>query len=225
METDMTDQPDRSTRNEKFALVPLLLIMTVAAGAIDAVSILSLGRVFVANMTGNVAFLGFALAGSSGFSVSASLVALGAFLAGAAVGGRVITSTARRMLAQAAASEAALCAAAAIVAISAAGTAARYAMTVLLAVAMGGQNATARLLAVPDMTTSVLTLTLTGLVADQPDLSAPNSHTVRRLSSVAAILAGAAGGALIVLNASTGWALATTAAMLAAAAVATPWAK
>jgi uncharacterized membrane protein YoaK (UPF0700 family) len=225
METDMTDQPDRSTRNEKFALVPPLLIMTVAAGSIDAVSILSLGRVFVANMTGNVAFLGFALAGSSGFSVSASLVALGAFLAGAAVGGRVFTSTPRRTLAQAAASEAVLCAAAAIVAISAAGTTARYAMTVLLAVAMGGQNATARWLAVPDLTTSVLTLTLTGLVADQPDLSAPNSHTVRRLSAVAAILAGAAGGALLVLNASTGWALAITAAMLAAAAVAAPWAK
>ena len=35
-------------------------------GVVDAVSILSLGRVFVANMTGNVVFVGFALAGASG---------------------------------------------------------------------------------------------------------------------------------------------------------------
>jgi len=36
----------------------------------------------------------------------------------------------------------------------------------MLAVAMGAQNAVARRLAVPDLTTTVLTLTVTGLVAD-----------------------------------------------------------
>src|SRR6202022_4282993 len=137
---------------EEAVLVPLLLMMTIVTGAVDAVSILRLGHVFVANMTGNVVFLGFALAGSSGFSVSASLVALGAFLAGAAVGGRVFTSTRPRRLAQVAATEGMLCGAAAVVAVAASGTAARYAMTVLLAVAMGCQNATARQLAVPDLT-------------------------------------------------------------------------
>jgi uncharacterized membrane protein YoaK (UPF0700 family) len=40
------------------------------------VSILTLGRVFVANMTGNVVFIGFALVGIPGFSLSASLFAL-----------------------------------------------------------------------------------------------------------------------------------------------------
>jgi len=49
-------------------------------------------------------------------------------------------------------------------------------MTVLLGFAMGGQNATVRKLAVPDMTTTVLTLTLTGLAADPPDFSVPGSH-------------------------------------------------
>jgi hypothetical protein len=37
----------------------LLLTLTVVTGTVDAVSILSLGRVFVANMTGNVVFVGF----------------------------------------------------------------------------------------------------------------------------------------------------------------------
>src|SRR5438128_6151615 len=68
-------------------LPALLLAMTVLVGVVDAVSILSLGRVFVANMTGNVVFIGFALAGASGFSLSASLSALGGFLVGAGLGG------------------------------------------------------------------------------------------------------------------------------------------
>ena len=66
-------------------LPALLLVLTVLTGVVDAVSILSLGRVFVANMTGNVVFVGFALAGASGFSLPASLSALAGFLLGAAV--------------------------------------------------------------------------------------------------------------------------------------------
>ena len=55
----------------------LLLVMTTATGLVDAVSVLGLGRVFVANMTGNVVFLGFAVAGAPGFALAASLAALG----------------------------------------------------------------------------------------------------------------------------------------------------
>ena len=66
------------------------MIMTATTGIVDAVSILSLGRVFVANMTGNVVFVGFALAGAKGFSLAASLSALGGFLLGALGGGWVI---------------------------------------------------------------------------------------------------------------------------------------
>jgi len=208
---------------EENRLVPLLLALTAVAGAVDAVSILRLGHLFVGNMTGNVLFLGFALAGSSEFSAPDFLVALGAFLVGAAMGGRLSASTRRRRLGQVAASEAALCAAAAVVAMAAGGTTARYAVTGLLAVAMGCQNATARALAVPDLTTTVLTTTVSGLAADRPDLGAPNSHVVRRVAAVAAMLAGAMAGTLLVLHASTGWALATVAASLAIVAVGARW--
>ncbi|HEY5015850.1 MAG TPA: DUF1275 family protein [Streptosporangiaceae bacterium] len=72
----------------RFGPLPgLLLILTAVTGVVDAVSILSLGRVFVANMTGNVVFAGFAVVGAPGFSLSASLFALAGFLAGAAAGG------------------------------------------------------------------------------------------------------------------------------------------
>src|SRR5438309_10412863 len=70
-------------------LRPLLVVLTVVTGLVDAVSYIALGHVFVANMTGNVVFLGFALAGASGLSAPASLAALAAFLLGALVGGRI----------------------------------------------------------------------------------------------------------------------------------------
>src|ERR1700734_711634 len=70
-------------------LVITLAALTVVSGFIDAVSFLGLGHVFTANMTGNVVLLGFAAAGAPGFSMGASLCALGFFVAGALVGGRL----------------------------------------------------------------------------------------------------------------------------------------
>jgi uncharacterized membrane protein YoaK (UPF0700 family) len=215
---------DEGAAKELALLVPLLLLMTVVTGAVDAVSILQLGHVFVANMTGNVVFLGFALAGAPGFSISASLVALAAFLVGATVGGRALKSSSRAgTLRRAAIAEAVFVAAATVVALAAAGTGARYTMTVLLAAAMGARNAVVRSLAVPDLTTTVLTLTLTGLAADSPQLRAPRSPTRRRISAVVAMLAGAVGGALLVLHGSTAAALAAATALLVVVAAASVW--
>ena len=174
-----------------------------------------LGHVFVANMTGNVVFLAFALVGAAGFSIPVSLSALGAFLTGAAIGARLRTAPRMQALRRIAAAEAALCAAATLIAALEKGPGTQYAMTVLPAVAMGGQNATARKLAVPDMTTTVLTLTLTGLVGDPLDVGRPGSHTLRRAGAVAAMLAGAIAGAALVLNTGTAWALAAATAVLA----------
>src|SRR5438309_5431358 len=65
-----------------------LLGMTAVTGLVDAVSFLSLGRVFTANMTGNVVLLAFATAHVSGLSIARSLTALLTFLVGAILGGR-----------------------------------------------------------------------------------------------------------------------------------------
>src|ERR1700712_1717870 len=70
-------------------LPPMLVALTVVTGLVDAVSYLALGRVFVANMTGNVVFLGFALAGDHQLSATASLLAGGVFVVGALAGGRI----------------------------------------------------------------------------------------------------------------------------------------
>ena len=73
----------------------LLLLLTVLTGVVDAVSILALGRVFVANMTGNVVFAAFAVVGAPGFSLSASLFALAGFLVGAYLGGALVARHSR----------------------------------------------------------------------------------------------------------------------------------
>src|SRR5437763_14624872 len=70
-------------------LAPLLLGLTVVTGLVDAVSYLALGHVFTANMTGNVVFLGFAFGDAPGLSIPRSGAALGAFVVGAAFGGRL----------------------------------------------------------------------------------------------------------------------------------------
>src|SRR5438477_1261907 len=80
-----TLRPAADDRNGPLA--PLLVALTFVTGVVDAASYLKLGHVFVANMTGNVVFLGFALAGASGLSAGSSLAALGSFLAGAFAGG------------------------------------------------------------------------------------------------------------------------------------------
>ena len=154
-------------------LVPLLLALTAVTGVVDAFSYLVLGHVFVANMTGNVVFVAFALAGAKGFSLASSLLALGAFLVGAFVGGRLARPLAMhrgRLVTGAASIEVALTAGALVVNFvlgHRGGGAGQFLLIGLLGSAMGVQNAAARKLAVPDLTTTVLTLTITGIAADR----------------------------------------------------------
>jgi uncharacterized membrane protein YoaK (UPF0700 family) len=185
------------------SLVPSLMVLTVTTGVIDAVSFVGLGHVFTANMTGNVVFIGFALAGAEGVSIARSLVALASFGAGALVGGRLVNGAARtpaRHLAIAAASEAAVLSIAAGVALGRIGpppTSIAYALITLTALAMGLRNAIVRKLGVPDVTTTVLTLTITGLAADSSLAGGDHPRSGRRVLSVLAMLGGAFLGALL----------------------------
>jgi uncharacterized membrane protein YoaK (UPF0700 family) len=97
---------------------------------------------------------------------------------------------------------------------------ARYGLIVLLALAMGMQNATARRLAVPDLTTTVLTLTLTGIAADSRLAGGAGGHPGRRLIAVSAMLVGAFVGAVLALNVDLVLPLAIAAALMAAVALA-----
>jgi uncharacterized membrane protein YoaK (UPF0700 family) len=150
-----------------------LLGMTAVTGLVDAVSFLSLGRVFTANMTGNIVLLAFATAHVSGLSIARSLTALLAFLVGAILGGRVMARASAdsqtRFAAQAFLLEVAFLFAASFCSIGYRGDLLEhsfqpFALIVLTALAMGTRNAAVRKLAIPDLTTTVLTLTITGTV-------------------------------------------------------------
>ena len=165
-------------------------------------------------MTGNVVFLGFALAGAPGFSLAPSLAALVGFLAGALAGGRLVQRWAghrRLLLRNITALDLVLVALATAIAgittVSADPTAvAAVGVAALLVVAMGLQNTLARRLAVPDLTTTVLTMTLTGIAADAR--RSPAATTARRALAVLSMFAGALGGALLALHTTLAWALA-----------------
>ncbi|MFF8993187.1 YoaK family protein [Streptomyces sp. NPDC014983] len=219
----VTAAPDPEARGLRLVLV--LLSLTVVSGLIDAVSYLGLGRVFTANMTGNVVVLGFAAAGAPGFSVPHTATSLASFLAGAVVGGRAAArfggGSRRRWARLTLAAEAALVGLSAAAAFAWPGRAGTvYALIALTAFAMGVRNATVRRLGVPDLTTTVLTMTLTGLAADSRLGNGTGHRSPRRTASVVAMLGGAFLGAWLVLHHGLGIPLLIAAAASAVLAVA-----
>jgi len=206
------------------SMLRALMVLTLISGLVDAVSYLGLGRVFTANMTGNIVVLGFAAAGAPGFSVPATLTSLGSFLAGAVAGGRAghHISSGSRLLITAALTEAVLVSAAAVVAYLAPAVAAgwgRYTVITILAFAMGIRNASVRRLAIPDMTTTVLTQLLTGLAADSTLAGGGNPRAGRRAAAVVMMLAGAVTGAALYLHVDAGLPLLIAAVLGAATAI------
>ncbi|AZP22192.1 YoaK family protein [Streptomyces aquilus] len=168
-----------------------LLVLTLLSGVIDAVSLLGLGHVFVANMTGNVVLVGLALSGAPGHAATAPLTALGGFVVGAllirAVPPHRVTS--RTLLALCAAAESVL------LALAATADGDRSSQVLVCAVALGLQNAAVRRVGVPELTTTVMTGTLTGLIGSRAaERTAPAD--LRRTLSVLTLLAGAGLGAL-----------------------------
>ena len=202
-------------------LPALLLGLALVTGVVDAFSVLSLGRVFVANMTGNVVFVGFAVAGAHGFSLAASLSALGGFLVGAAGGGKLATHTnghRGELLRDAVAAEVVLAGAGLIVyALTEPSPMTKAIVAALVASAMGAQNAAVRQLAVPDVATNVLTTTLTSLAVGFG--KTPPALTIRRALPVACLFTGGLVGALLVLNVSPTATLITAVSALAVVAM------
>ncbi|MCI3270056.1 YoaK family protein [Streptomyces cylindrosporus] len=202
----MSEQTEEITQESRgLRLVAVLLGLTVVSGLIDAVSYLGLGHVFTANMTGNVVVLGFAAAGAPGFSVPHTATSLVCFLIGAAAGGRssrwLGEGSRRRWVRLTIATEAVLLGVCAAVAFAAPhATATVYTLIAVTAFAMGLRNATVRKLGVPELTTTVLTMTLTGLASDSRAGGGSGRRSPRRTASVVAMAVGAFLGAWLVTD-------------------------
>ena len=182
----------------------LMLALTFSTGVIDAVGYLGLDRVFTGNMTGNVVILGMGMVGADDLPVLGPLLALVGFMLGAALGGRLLKKagagwTGRTTI---------LFSLVAVVMLVVAGLLfalgdelerpVGISVTTVLGAAMGIQAATARFIAVKDVTTVVVTSTITGLAADSVLGSGTGTdHSTRRIAAVLLILAGAAAGAAL----------------------------
>jgi uncharacterized membrane protein YoaK (UPF0700 family) len=181
----------------------VLLALTFSTGLVDAASYLRLGHVFAANMTGNIVLLGFGIAGAGGLPVVAPVVSLVAFLLGARLGIRLGPRKAggdAGALPAALGFEAGMLVAATVVVVAVSVRAGGFSGDVviaLLALGMGARNAAVRSLGVPDLTTTVLTMTLTALAAELPSRGSRGTGTTRRLAAVTSMLVGALVGALL----------------------------
>ncbi|WP_232711123.1 YoaK family protein [Microbacterium sp. BR1] len=188
----------------------LMLALTFSTGIVDAVGYLGLDKVFAGNMTGNVVILGMALAGADDLPWIGPLLALFAFMFGAVVGGRVLrpvaagwTTRTTWLFAVVGLVQAAL-AVSLFVTDGAPPQPWEYLITFFLAASMGIQAATARHIAVKDVTTVVVTSTITGFAADSRLAGGTGQPWFRRLAAIVLIAAGAAIGALL-LQVHIGW--------------------
>jgi uncharacterized membrane protein YoaK (UPF0700 family) len=178
------------------ATVVALLLLTFATGIVDAISLLVLGHVFVANMTGNVIFLGFVFVPRAGIDLTAAVVAFGGFLAGTMIGGRLARHIGgvRRWITAALGAEVVVLAVMALLA----GTgvlgyhdASKLVLIAALGLPFGMQNATARRFGIQELSTTVLTTTIVGIGFDSRLAGGTGSRAKLRYSVVLAMCGGA----------------------------------
>jgi uncharacterized membrane protein YoaK (UPF0700 family) len=202
----------------------LMLALTFSTGIADAVGYLGLDRVFTGNMTGNVVILGMALAGGDDLPVAGPLLAFATFMAGAVVAGMVLRPvevgwTGRTTSLFGVVGLLLVAITVLLVVFDDGGLPHAVQLTVagLLAFAMGLQAATARHLSVKDVTTVVVTSTITGLAADSRLAGGSGKNSGRRMAAIGLIGVGACAGALL-LQAHLAWGVAVSAALTLAVA-------
>ena len=181
--------------------VAALLLLTFATGLADSISFLVLGHVFVANMTGNVIFLGFWLAPKSSIDLTAVVVVMPAFVSATILGGRLMRhfgEQTRRWITTVLGTEIVLLVAMSLLA----GTGVlhyhdntKLILIGMLTMTFGLQHSTARQFGIRELTTTVLTSTIVGLGVDSRLAGGTGAREKLRFSVVLTMCAGALVGA------------------------------
>jgi uncharacterized membrane protein YoaK (UPF0700 family) len=200
-----------------------LLVLTVATGAVDGVSYLALDRVFTGNMTGNVLFIGFGLAGVAGLPVLNNLVALLAFMLGAVLAARLTrgaTGPAKLprsgLVVLVAGSASTLALAGLWLGTGSPEGIAMLVVTGLLALVLGAQAAAVRHIGIRDLSTVVVTMTMVNLSADSRAAGGAGASWARRLAAIVSMGLGALVAALLTLRVDGSWALLMAGVVMAA---------
>jgi uncharacterized membrane protein YoaK (UPF0700 family) len=181
--------------------VAALLLLTFATGLVDAISVLVLGHVFVANMTGNIIFLGFWFVPGAGFDLTAAIVAFVGFLTGTVIGGRLarhLGTHTRQWLTTSLGIEVAVLIALSILAgtgVLSYRTTTKLLLIAGLAITFGVQNATARQFGIQELSTTVLTSTVVGIGFDSRLAGGTGKREKLRYGVIFAMCGGAIVGA------------------------------
>ena len=190
-------------------LPAMLFALTVLAGSVDALSILRLGQVFVATMTGNLVFIGLGAAGAKGFAVGLPAIALGGFLVGVLIGGQACKAAGShrgRALRNVLGIKLWLATSVLVIVILSSPdypVGSRDAIVVLLAMSMGAQLAAIRYLKVPDLLTVVLTMTITSVLTEH-STGFRDTRVLRRFLTLICFAVGALTGAFLILDVGIG---------------------
>ncbi|MGH3524048.1 MAG: YoaK family protein [Mycobacterium sp.] len=194
--------PVASPLSERLTVAALLLL-TFATGLVDAISVLVLGHVFVANMTGNAIFLGFLFVPGAGIDLTAAVVAFGGFVVGAVVGGRLVRRLYRHTRSWLTVALGIEIAVLVVLSILAGAGVLRYQdstkliLIAGLAMAFGLQNSTARQFGIQELYTTVLTSTIVGIGVDSRLAGGTGRREKLRYSVVLAMIGGAVVGATL----------------------------
>ncbi|KEF98549.1 hypothetical protein K883_01553 [Mycobacterium sp. TKK-01-0059] len=181
--------------------VAALLLLTFATGLADSISILVLGHVFVANMTGNVIFLGFWLAPKTSIDLTAVVVALPTFVCTTVLSGRLsrhFGDRTRAWITTVLATEIVLLVALSILAGAGVLPYQRNSTLIMigmLAVTFGLQHSSARQFGIPELSTTVLTSTIVSLGLDSRLAGGTGERQRLRIGVVVMMCAGAFVGA------------------------------
>lgn len=185
-----------------------LLMLTTSTGIIDAASYIALDRVFTGNMTGNVLFIGFGLVGVAGIPFLNNALALVGFILGAVIGARTNKRSVRLGF-ERAGGLVLVTSCLITLGISiywhfapAVAGVEQIALTTVLAGLMGAQVASVKPIGNSDITTVVVTSTITNLARDSrlAGHGQPRHIWMRRLAAIASIGIGGAFGALLVIH-------------------------
>lgn len=201
----------RASRQETQSMIRDLLLvgLTFASGAVDAIAFLGLDKVFSAFMTGNLAFLGLVFGGSNEPDLPRVVVALAAFALGVFLAVRIVLPSRgsglwpRRVSAALGVTVVAQ-AAFAIGWLATSGYPSARAGDLLIgfsALAFGLQSGAIMSLDVKGIFTTAATATVIMLMSDEAGWSRSKAELLRLAAILVSLVAGAAAGAFLLLHA------------------------
>lgn len=184
-----------------------MAMASFGTGVLDAVTYIGMDKVFGANMTGNVILIGIAMTGSQGIPAAGPAAALGGFVLGSWLVGQIARRVPRVTGDRVASwlfggAALGMLGVATTLAFGPSSATFLHGVTAVIGIVMAIQAVAARRVGVPDVSTIVVTSTLSLLFTEMGSRGggADGVTTRRRLMAVCSMLLGASVGGMVVAH-------------------------